>query len=81
MLVPSLAGADGFGSTQLCEPGGGKSRDGTKSSSPSFPTEVSFSSQNRVGYFLSFFFFPLGGVIVYQLQRQNVPDFIYVPLA
>lgn len=27
------------------------------------------------------FFFPLEGVIVYQLQCQNVPDFIYVPLA
>lgn len=80
MLVPPFTGSDGFGGTQeLCEPVEGKSWGGTKSSSPSFPTEISFSSQNRVGCFLSSLFFPLGGVIVYQCQ--NVPDLIYIPLA
>lgn len=62
MLVPPFAGADGFGGTQeLCEP-----VEGTKRNSSSFPTAISFSSQNRVGCFLSSLFFPLGGVIVYQ---------------
>lgn len=82
MLVPTFAGGDGFGGTQeLCEPVEGKGWEGAKSSSSSFPTEISFISQNKVGCFLSSLFFPLGGVIVYQLQCQNVPDLIYVPLA
>lgn len=81
MLVPPFAGADGFEGTQeLCEPGERKRRDGTKSGFPSFPTKIPFSSQNRVGCFLSSLFFSPGGVIVYQLQCQNVPDLIYVPL-
>lgn len=62
----------------------GKGRAGMehKADLPLFPLKFPLAVRTGLGVFcLPFFFFPLEGVIVYQLQCQNVPDFIYVPLA
>lgn len=51
-----------------------------KADPPLFPLKFPLAVRTGLGVFCLPFFFPLGGVIVYQLQCQNVPDFIYVPL-
>lgn len=81
MLVPPFAGADSFGGTQeLYEPVEGKSRDGAKSNSPSFPTGISFSQSEQGWVFCVFPFFSPGGSDCLSVSVKNVPDLIYVPL-
>lgn len=52
-----------------------------KAAFPLFPLKFPFAVRTGLGVFCIPFFFPLGGVTVYELQCQNVPDLIYVLLA